>query len=101
MSTDDGDILNFTNHFHEYLLEQKSKSTFSVFVFQLFGGNIKLIFFPNIIATFSLKKKKKKGEWEKEREGPSSAMFLRCSPFWVYRVGGELITFCGYSSWQL
>lgn len=62
MSTDDGDILNFTNHFHEYLLEQKSKSTFSVFVFQLFGGNIKLIFFPNIIATFSLKKKKKKGE---------------------------------------
>lgn len=100
MSTDDGDILNFTNHFHEYLLEQKSKSTFSVFVFQLFEEKSNFFFSPNIIATFSLKKKKK-GEWEKEREDPFSAMFLCCSPFWVYAVVGELITFCGYSSWQL
>lgn len=38
VSTDDENILNFTNQFHKYLLEQKSKSTFSVFIFQLFGG---------------------------------------------------------------
>lgn len=61
MSTDVEDILNFANQFHEYLFEQKPKSSFSVFVCQLFGD----FFFSNTSAIFSLGKKKKKKEGER------------------------------------
>lgn len=53
MSTDDGDILNFTNQFHEYLLEQRSKFTFSIFDFQLFGGKNIIIFFQTTLVYFT------------------------------------------------
>lgn len=55
VSTDNGNIINFTNEFLEYSLEQKFKSTLFVFVFQLFGGR-KYIFPPKTsLPHFSLK----------------------------------------------
>lgn len=55
VSTGNGNIINFTNEFLEYSLEQKFKSTLSVFVFQLFVGR-KYKFPPKTsLPHFSLK----------------------------------------------
>lgn len=70
----------------------RNQNLLYLYLFFSFWGK-KIIFPPNIIVTFTLKKI--------ERKDPSSAVFLCCSPFQAWALVGKLITFCGYSRWQL
>lgn len=92
VSKDNGNIINFINQVLEYFLELKSK-LLHLYLFFSYLEKENNFYFPNTIVTFPFKKI--------ERKNPPSAVFLRCSLFWDWALVGKLITFCGFSRWQL